>query len=79
MEIAVEFIFLVFLICINLYLIGWPKVPLLGFIVSIISFAVVAVIGSNGAGIPYYPLPSVLLAFIALVLLFRSGLAWREQ
>lgn len=76
---TMEFIFLIFLILLNFALIIWPRVPILGFIVAIGTFCVVAVIGSNSAGIPYYPLPNVFLAFIALVLLFRSGLAWRAQ
>lgn len=66
------------LVMLDIALIGF-KVPLLGFLFSVVSLSVTAASLSQSANIPYYPYPNVLLALTAVILMFSSALTFRRD
>lgn len=66
-----------FMIIADIFFAGSKKAPILGFIFGIISICIVAVAAGYGSYIVFYPLPNVLLGFVAIVTLFSAGLSLR--
>lgn len=65
------------LIMLDIALVGF-RVPLLGFLFSVVSLSVAAASLAQSANIPFHPYPTVLLALTAVVLMFVSGLTFKQ-